>query len=277
MAIGIAGSMSAGLRANVGSDVKPLHAGRSAASGVEAVLLAAHGVTATAAVLDVRYGFFDAFRSGVGEFDDFDKSPLLQLGATWDLDTDFGIALKPFPCCACAHPAIEAALAIGAKIDPADIVGVDVGTSAYALSIVGNPRPETGTQARFSMSYCVAAALATGRVGLASFSDEAVQRPDVRQLMERVNVHVQDELRYELEHPAVVTVRLRSGEQLSDTVPFASGKPARWFTRDRLMDKFTDCAGQALPADRIDPIYRWTQSIRQLPGITELAELTRPS
>lgn len=276
-ALGIAGSMSAGLRANVGSDVKPLHAGRSAASGVEAVLLAEHDVSACPAILDVRYGFFDAFRAGIGEYAEFDRSPLAKLGSDWDFESDFGIALKPFPCCACVHPAVEAALAISATVDPADIVGVDVGTSAYALSIVGDsPGPQTGTQARFSMHYCVAAALVDKRLGPSSFTDDAVRRPDVRRIMDLVAVGVDEPMRDDLEHPARVTVRLASGRQLSETVAFASGKPARWFTRQRLSEKFADCVGQALPAPRIDPLYRWTQAIRGHQDLSGLAELTRP-
>jgi 2-methylcitrate dehydratase PrpD len=269
--------MSAGLRANVGSDVKPLHAGRSAASGVEAVLLAENDVSACPAILDVRYGFFDAFRSGTGEFAEFDRSPLDQLGSSWDFESDFGIALKPFPCCACAHPAIEAALAISATVDAAEIVGVEVGTSAYALSIIGgDPSPETGTRARFSLHYCVAAALVDGRLGLSSFADDAVGRPEIKKVRDLITAGVDEPLRDDLEHPARVTVRLADGRQVTETVAFAAGKPARWFTRQLLTEKFADCAGQALALPRIDPLYRWTQAIRSHQDLSGLAELTRP-
>jgi 2-methylcitrate dehydratase PrpD len=275
MALGAAASMGAGVRANVGSDVKPLHAGRSAASGVEAVLLARNGLLACPAVLDVRYGFFDAFRGAV-DFAEFDTSPLDQLGRSWDLQTEFGIALKPFPCCACAHPGIEAALAIAEKVDPADIAAVDVGTSAYALSIVGDPAPETETQARFSMPFCVAVALVRKRVGLASFTDVTVRDPDIRRVMGLVSVRVDETLRDDPEHPAIVTVTLRSGERVSHAVPFASGKPARWFTRERLFDKFSDCAGIVLAGDQVGSLYDWTQAVRDCGDVGELSQLARP-
>ena len=48
--------------------------------------------------------------------------------------------------------------------------------------------PATGLEAKFSMEYCIAAALADGRVGLATFTDDAVRRPDLRKLMKRVVV-----------------------------------------------------------------------------------------
>jgi 2-methylcitrate dehydratase PrpD len=277
MALGAAGSMGAGLRANVGSDVKPLHAGRAAASAVEAVLLASNGLLACPAILDVPYGFFDAFRGGDGDFAGFDTSPLGALGHVWDLDTEFGIALKPFPCCACTHPAIEAALELGAKVDTADIAAVDIGTSAYAMSIVGDPAPDTATQARFSVQYCVAAALARHHVGLSSFTGAAVADPDVRRLMALVSVHVDETLRDDPEHPAVVTVTRRDGERISEAVPFASGKPARWFTPDQLFAKFSDCAGGVLEPDGIAALFAWTQALRAQADVGEIAALARPA
>ncbi|MEO5863086.1 MAG: MmgE/PrpD family protein, partial [Burkholderiales bacterium] len=51
-AIGIAASMASGLVANFGAMTKPFHAGRAASSGVEAVRLAMHGMTAAADAIE---------------------------------------------------------------------------------------------------------------------------------------------------------------------------------------------------------------------------------
>ena len=57
-ALGIAASMSAGIRVNFGSMTKPLHAGRAAESGVTAVELASRGFTAGDDPLDGEWGYF---------------------------------------------------------------------------------------------------------------------------------------------------------------------------------------------------------------------------
>lgn len=57
MALAIAGAQASGLKAAFGTDAKPYMAGRAAAAGVEAALLAAAGVTGPADVLENSRGF----------------------------------------------------------------------------------------------------------------------------------------------------------------------------------------------------------------------------
>src|SRR5207247_11261766 len=63
-ALGIAASMSAGIRVNFGSMTKPLHAGRAAENGVVAVELASRGFTAGDDPLDGEWGFFQVHGRG---------------------------------------------------------------------------------------------------------------------------------------------------------------------------------------------------------------------
>ncbi|MBI2369463.1 MAG: MmgE/PrpD family protein [Deltaproteobacteria bacterium] len=59
-ALGIAASLSAGLRENFGTMTKPLHAGWAARNGVTAALLASRGFSADARVLEGESGFMRA-------------------------------------------------------------------------------------------------------------------------------------------------------------------------------------------------------------------------
>ena len=59
-ALGIAGGLSSGLRANRGTMAKALNAGRAAENGVVAATLAAKGFTASASVFEDPMGFFSA-------------------------------------------------------------------------------------------------------------------------------------------------------------------------------------------------------------------------
>ena len=73
-AIGIAGSMGAGLFAFLddGATVKHLHTGRASLDGLLAALMAQAGLTGPRAVLEAREGFFRAYA------DSSDETPLLQ-------------------------------------------------------------------------------------------------------------------------------------------------------------------------------------------------------
>ena len=63
-ALGIAGGLSSGLRANRGTMAKALNAGRAAENGVVAATLAAKGFTASAGVFEDPMGFFSAACGG---------------------------------------------------------------------------------------------------------------------------------------------------------------------------------------------------------------------
>jgi len=60
-ALGIAASMSSGLRSNFGTMTKPLHAGTAARNGVFAALLAESNFTANPDILETKMGFADVF------------------------------------------------------------------------------------------------------------------------------------------------------------------------------------------------------------------------
>lgn len=274
MALGIAGSFAAGLRANNGTDVKPLHAGRAAESGVVAVGLAQEGTNGCPAIIDARYGFLDAFYANQDNAVAPDVTPLLELGSTWEFEKDFGIALKPYPCCACSHPAIEAALRISARTGATAIETVSVKMSEYARSIVDDPSPDTYTRARFSVQYCVAAALQRHVVNRPTFSAESIEDPAVRCLMANTTVEVAPELRDDLEHPATVMVTLADGRTESEHVAFAAGKPASWLSTEALHDKFDDCVGHSLLSEEGEQLFQWLQHLPDHSSCDELHRLS---
>jgi 2-methylcitrate dehydratase PrpD len=63
-ALGIASSLSSGIRANFGTMTKPLHAGVAASNGVMACMLAGKGFTADEEALDGRWGFMEILGGG---------------------------------------------------------------------------------------------------------------------------------------------------------------------------------------------------------------------
>src|SRR5487761_1112255 len=93
-AIGIAGSLAAGSRANFGSMVKPLHVGAAASTAVMAAQLAATGFEASPNVIEAPLGFLALHAAGPVRAEDV----LAALDSP--LDTYAGTACtKKYPCC----------------------------------------------------------------------------------------------------------------------------------------------------------------------------------
>lgn len=238
--LGIAASRAAGLRVNVGTMTKPLHAGAAAMSAVQAVRLAQRGWDSHPQSLESSIGFGSAFLGPAGDRAlDFSTG----LGEQWSLLAPHGLAIKPYPSCGATHAAIDAAVAARSQLRDEQIEYVRVGVSARAPQLLIYDRPRTGSEGRFSGHYTVAAALRRGPLGLDDFTDEAVLDPEVCALMERIEVVVDDRHRDGTQYPASVEVRTRAGRVVEHTVELARGKNANPLTEEELRAKFEGCVG----------------------------------
>lgn len=240
-ALSIAASSASGLRANFGTDVKPLHVGFAAAAGLRAVLLVKAGANASDDVWDPA-GFFHAFSGG---------QPAVSLpwkaGMPWAIEQP-GFEHKRFPSCYLTHRLIAGILAIRER-HPGRVhsrpVRIEIEVPKNGLAPLKHPRPGTGLEGKFSGPYCAAVAWLDGRVELSSFTDAAVLRPNVRAQMAGVTLGEREEAGERLESaPVHVTV---SADDWSDTIEvnWAPGSNADPLTREQLLGKWTDCAGRA--------------------------------
>jgi 2-methylcitrate dehydratase PrpD len=266
-ALAIAASAAGGLRANFGTMTKPLHAGYAARSGLLAVMLAREGFTAAPDILESRYGYLNVFSAAPPRLEVFE-----QLGAPWEIDTPYGIAMKPFPACGSTHTAIEASLALRAKLGDGAIEQVRVGTNELCSQTLIYTDPRTPLEGKFSMEFCVAAALVRGEVNMGTFTPEVLADARIRALMKRITVEVDERVRFNSEHGTVVSVTGVSGVKLEELVPLARGKPERWMSRDELKAKFLDCASCAVPEARANAIFERLQDLAQTTSVDELLE-----
>jgi 2-methylcitrate dehydratase PrpD len=241
-AIGLAAATSSGLRCNFGTMAKPLHAGYAARNAVLAALLATNGCDSSADALTHKYGFFSTFNAGAG----ISADRFSGWGTPFEILTESGIGLKLYPSCAATHPAIEAAerhrRALEGRVDT--IRKVRVGMSEFATEPLIYVVPETPLQGKFSMHYCVAAALAHERVSLKTFSSAAIADSRTLALMDKVDTYIDERVRDDHEFAAVVSVETTDGRTREELVRVAPGKPQRWFTHDQLERKFMDCCAQ---------------------------------
>jgi 2-methylcitrate dehydratase PrpD len=250
-ALAIAASLASGIKANFGTDGKPLHVGHAARCGVEAAWLAAAGFTGNPRALEHPDGFGSTHGGGAKPAWDLATA---SLGAPHDL-VDPGVGVKRFPACASTHQALDAILDLIAEdgIAPAAVGSVECAVHYLAPHQLIYERAQTGLEGKFSMPYCVAVALLDRTVGLAQFADERVRRPDVQALMPKVRmvVHPEQTTRDCLPRRfSEVTVTLTDGRRLQRRVQHARGQPQNPLTDGELEAKFRDCAARALDADR---------------------------
>ena len=266
-ALAIAASHASGLKENFGSMTKPYHAGHAALCGVRYAQLAREGLTASDTALEGRQGYVAAF--GGGPLD----AALDDLGRTWQLLAS-GIAVKPYPSCALTHPAIDALLELRGRhgLVPADIAAVEVGVNHVVPDVLTHTRPTTALERKFSMQFCAAAALAEGRVDLASFEDGPVRNPDVRRLMERVTMVVDPTLPDGLAQHAWsrVSVRLAGGRTLEAAARGARGHPDTPLSHDALRAKFLACAARAIARDEAEGVAEQLEHLEDIPDLRAL-------
>ena len=281
-AIGTAASMAAGIRQNFGTDTKPFHAGRSAQNGATAALLASRGFTSADDSLGGQWGFVNVFSGGSPS----DPCGLAaRFGETWNI-VDPGFATKVYPSCASTHTGIDSTLDLLAErgaIDAADVQSVRVGVVRLTPKILIHNSPRTGLEAKFSLQYCVARALISGRVTMPHFTDEAVNEPRVRDLMGRVEMYVEPEVdepwQTDQPRPARLEVTLRSGEVLRGRADTPRGAPKRPVDEATLLHKYRDCASLAVGDEFIDrttvrllSIGKENFPVRDLTGAFELSD-----
>lgn len=272
MAMGIAASEAGGLRANFGSMTKPLHAGLAARNGVLAALLARDGFTASEVAIEHRYGYVNVFNDGIGA----DVETLAALGRDLEILTEHGLALKPYAACGGTHPGIEAAELLHAELAGRTIKSVRMGVCEMAFEPLIHVMPHSPLEGKFSLHFCVAAALLYGPVSLGTFCDDKVADPRIRDLIPRMTMEVDARWKDDSEFATEIAVTLEDGSTLSRFVPLASGKPARWFTVEHLRRKFTDCASAAWSAARIAAVWDALVALDGTDGCSGLlAALTR--
>ena len=242
-AIGVAASRSAGLLANVGSMTKALHCGDAAASGLSAAILAARGFTADPDALSGPRGYAYAYYG-----DAFDPS-WLEAPVQTPRILDPGPAWKLFPSQYATHFVITAALDVH-DVLPAGSIIRTVEITTPVMAYIDRPSPRTGLDGKFSLQYCVTAALLDGRVDIASFTDKRRFAPDADALLRRTTLRQTEEISGRFDEMHVdVAVTLADGTRVVKRCDAPLASWSRPVPQSRLEEKWR----AILSPDRLGP------------------------
>jgi 2-methylcitrate dehydratase PrpD len=249
MAISIATSMAGGSKRQFGTMAKPLHAGLAAKNGLVAARLAASGLEAIAEPLDGRWGYQEMM---AGETAPGLAAALDGLGRDPPAILAHGIFAKYYPCCASTHRPIDALLSL--KLKAGEVERIETLVSEIAVANLRYREPAEVAEARFSLPYCLAAALTDGPLTPDSFTPDAIARPEVLALLERTEMQLDPAQPASLPPEQVVeagTVRvwLKDGTLREARATTPHGHPRDPLTPMELEAKFRACArAGGLPA-----------------------------
>ncbi|MCC8060491.1 MAG: MmgE/PrpD family protein [Clostridiales bacterium] len=262
---GSAGTQAAGLFEFLrdGADSKTLHAGKAAYNGVLAAYLSKNGFTAAQRILEGEKGFCRAMM----------KEPRLDC-ITKGLGDNFQIeetSFKPYACCRWIHALINGALSLRDEylIKTEEVSSISLAAYPTALDITDNSTPKTVYGCKFSMQYCVAAALLFGEVGTEIFCEENIQNKEILRLMSLTNIRavkISDdaaEVNY-----SEIEIELRNGTRYQKTIRYALGDPKNPMSFEDMCKKFNDLAGKICCEDQKKALIRFAQTLEIVPNVS---------
>jgi len=220
-ALGLAGSVAGGLwqMRHEQSDAKQWHISHAHMTGVEAGMAAEDGAVGPRFILEGPQGLYAAT---------CDNPKPMVFPDRWRIHD---VSFKPWGACRHAHPAIDAALALKAKLGSLD-GDVHLETYADAINFCDRPDPQTLIDAKFSLQHAVAIVAERGIPQLADFEPDMIAAlAEARKL-----VSVSEAEDITARYPERYGARLHCGSEtieITDTL----GDPERPLSQDGVIDK----------------------------------------
>ena len=252
-ALGIAGSMASGSMAYLhdGAWTKRLHPGWASHAGITAARLAASGFIGPTDILEGRYGFLHAYSSD-SDMEQLERKPGDELAI-------MRVSLKPYACCRYMHGPIDCLFDITRRhqLDPQRIARIACSVLTGGRGLIADPIEQKRqvsniVDAQFSMPYGAAIAVLTGKAGLSVFTDEWIQHPQVRELMQKVDCYTSPELDdyYPAEWRASASITMDNGTQYSARVRYALGDPHNPLSWEQLAARFHELVEPVIEDER---------------------------
>jgi len=239
---------------------------------VVATNLAALGWTAAPNILEAQYGFFHAAGGG------FDPAAIVdRLGKPWTFASP-GVSIKPHPSGSLTHPAMGEMMRLIRQYDikPSGVEKVDVGANHSMVTTLYHHHPTTGLQGKFSMEFGISILLLERKAGLAEYTDAVVQRPDVQEMIKRVNFYIDPEAdQAGLDKmTSILKIHMKDGRVLTGRAQFAKGSPANPMSYDEAAEKFRGCAEFAKwPRQKADAVIEFVKTMESAGDVSRMAAM----
>ncbi len=267
-AFGIAGAQAAGLKSMFGTMCKPLHAGKAAENGLLAATLAARGFTSNPAVLDVAQGF-----TATQTTTSHPERAIEGLGESLAIN---GVLFKYHAACYGTHETIEAVLRLREQhaLQPDQVESIRLTVPPGNLAMCNIQEPTTALEGKFSLRFTAALAASGAETTEAAFTDEAVRRPDLVALRDRVEVVAASERRGAGTDVSITTTDGRRLERHVNLETPAADLDRQWL---RLEAKFLSLAEPVIGKGQALQLRDAIAAIETAPAIADVVRLATPA
>jgi 2-methylcitrate dehydratase PrpD len=265
--LGLAATQAAGMQQNRGTMGKSFHAGKAAASGVLAALLAERGFDSTQEIIEGKRGFARIY-SDVAAPEQLTAGLGQGFENGWMIETN---GHKPYACGVVLHPLIDAVIALRNRevIDPATVNEIALRVHPLVLSITGVVEPSTGLQSKFSTVHSAAVALIDGAAGVAQYSDAKAADSAVAALRRKVKAVADDTLRKDGAYAAITA----GGKRHDIHIAHASGTAANPMSDAAIEAKFMANAVPVIARERAERARDFVLALETQPDMRELIAL----
>lgn len=233
-------------------------------NAVFAAMLAKEGMTGPSDIFEGEMGFW-AQISG-----DFELPPLGGEPGNQDGFMINRTYIKHFPAEYHSQSAIEAALELRTEIGPEQIdqkiESITIESFDAAVEIIAgfaeHWAPKSRETADHSMPYCVSAALIDGDITLDTFTDERIQEPQLRALIQKVKVNRNEEMTagYPDGIPNLLIIRTLDGREFQKKIAYPLGHHKNPMTDADIERKFRGLASRVMSEssmnDILDELWR---------------------
>lgn len=272
-ALGSAGTQAGGLWAflSEGAMSKLLHVANANLCGIRAAELTRNGFTGSTEILESPQGFARALSA----------EPHLscltdRLGDPFKITSN---SFKPYACCRHTHSACYGIYALREKyqIAPEDVERIKDDTYSTAIHLTNNPHPANPYAAKFSLQYCIAAALLYPSLHEAAFAWDKLESPQVQDLMQRVEICLSQEVDAIYQKDSNqwghrLRITLKNGKVIEEFFNYPFGDFQNPFTWEDARQKYMLLAEPVLGKEHAGRIYGRIRTFDQLTNLQGLFE-----
>ena len=241
--------------------------------GLEAALLARHGMTGPPEIFEGKFGWVNVIAGGA----DYE-------GLTQPINGHYRImdvCMKPFAAEMMTQSSVQVAIDLVTEhnFDPTQAEKIEVFYHDYALKKPSWDKskfaPKTRESADHSFPYCVAVSMLDRACGPEQFTDEKLFDEDVLKIISKITLGVDDELTkvYREMFGTRIRVTMPSGEIFEKTCVYPHGHPQNPLTDEQVEDKFRYLTRHAFNKDQIEAAIAGIWQLDQTNDITAFMRL----
>jgi 2-methylcitrate dehydratase PrpD len=255
--------------------LRGLYAAFPGITGVLAAVMAEHGIPGIKTCFEGKAGLYNVYFRGIYDRDSLTKD----LGKVFE---GAGVSFKAWPSCRFTNAYIDATLQIVKEQDlkPADVKEVVAYYQAENVKNCCEPlearrRPQTPPEAKLSLPFTIAMAIALRKVEIGDFSADSINSPILLELARKVTAKYDPNLKSDSKTmlPAVVEIKTGKGAVYSKRVDLVYGHPQNPMSWEDLIRKFRDCvsySAKSIPEENIDRVI---EKVRRLEGVQDMREI----